>query len=383
MKKVAIIGGGISGLYMANLFRQNPNYEVIVFEKNNSVNLEEGYGIQLSVNSIKLLNKIGFQDVSSEEKFYPHKIDFYSLKNKKKICNLDISTFNDVENKYTTLQRLTLINFLKSNIPKNLINYNKKVIDVKNKPKTTKVFFEDNSSIECDYLIISDGIFSKTKSLIANKEIKIKYFNSIAFRATIDRNNLNGIDRNNISLFLGSNLHSVVYPVNKNGHFNFVTILRKSLKIEELKDYSLFDSKDFISSALMEISKQVEPNITQNLKDIRCVPIFVSTKIFQPKNKNIFFIGDAFFAFPPTFSQGASQSIETAYDLYKNFGNEYNQFNKKRIKRTKMIDRKSKLNYLAFHLSSPLMSLVRNFLMSYLVKNNKFINSYLGKIYRN
>ena len=383
MKKVAIIGGGISGLYMANLFRQNPNYEVIVFEKNNSVNLEEGYGIQLSVNSIKLLNKIGFQDVSSEEKFYPHKIDFYSLKNKKKICNLDISTFNDVENKYTTLQRLTLINFLKSNIPKNLINYNKKVIDVKNKPKTTKVFFEDNSSIECDYLIISDGIFSKTKSLIANKEIKIKYFNSIAFRATIDRNNLNGIDRNNISLFLGSNLHSVVYPVNKNGHFNFVTILRKSLKIEELKDYSLFDSKDFISSALMEISKQVEPNITQNLKDIRCFPIFVSTKIFQPKNKNIFFIGDAFFAFPPTFSQGASQSIETAYDLYKNFGNEYNQFNKKRIKRTKMIDRKSKLNYLAFHLSSPLMSFVRNFLMSYLVKNNKFINSYLGKIYRN
>ena len=383
MKKVAIIGGGISGLYMANLFRQNPNYEVIVFEKNNSVNLEEGYGIQLSVNSIKLLNKIGFQDVSSEEKFYPHKIDFYSLKNKKKICNLDISTFNDVENKYTTLQRLTLINFLKSNIPKNLINYNKKVIDVKNKPKTTKVFFEDNSSIECDYLIISDGIFSKTKSLIANKEIKIKYFNSIAFRATIDRNNLNGIDRNNISLFLGSNLHSVVYPVNKNGHFNFVTILRKSLKIEELKDYSLFDSKDFISSALMEISKQVEPNITQNLKDIRCFPIFVSTKIFQPKNKNIFFIGDAFFAFPPTFSQGASQSIETAYDLYKNFGNEYNQFNKKRIKRTKMIDRKSKLNYLAFHLSSPLMILVRNFLMSYLVKNNKFINSYLGKIYRN
>jgi len=109
----------------------------------------------------------------------------------------------------------------------------------------------------------------------------------------------------------------------------------------------------------------------------------VSTKIFQPKNKNIFFIGDAFFVFPPTFSQGASQSIETAYDLYKNFGNEYNQFNKERIKRTKMIDRKSKLNYLAFHFSSPLMSFVRNFLMSYLVKNNKFINSYLGKIYRN
>ena len=48
-----------------------------------------------------------------------------------------------------------------------------------------------------------------------------------------------------------------------------------------------------------------------------------------------------------------------------------------------MIDRKSRLNYFAFHLSNPLMSFVRNLLMRYLVKNSKFINSYLGKIYKN
>jgi len=83
MKKIAIIGSGISGLYIANLLKQNPNYEISIYEKNNSVNLEKGYGIQLSVNSIKLLNKIGFQNVSLEEKFYPSKVDFYSLKNKK------------------------------------------------------------------------------------------------------------------------------------------------------------------------------------------------------------------------------------------------------------------------------------------------------------
>jgi salicylate hydroxylase len=109
----------------------------------------------------------------------------------------------------------------------------------------------------------------------------------------------------------------------------------------------------------------------------------VSTEISQPINKNTFLIGDAFFAFPPTFAQGASQSIEVAYELYKNLQNESNQFNNERIKRTKMIDRKSKLNYFAFHLSNPLMIFVRNLLMKYLVKNNKFINSYLGKIYKN
>ena len=381
MKKVAIIGGGISGLYIASLLRLNSNYEITIYEKNNSVSLEKGYGIQLSVNSIKLLNKIGFQNIKLKEKFFPSRVNFYSLK--KKICDLDISTFNEHDTKYTTLQRFTLIDFLKSKIPSNLINYNKKVVEVQNVSETTKVIFEDNSSIECDYLIISDGIFSKARSLIAKKEIKPKYFNSIAVRATIDRNDLGDIDQNNISLFLGSNLHSVVYPVNTDSQFNFVTILRKSLKSQELADYNLFNSKSFVSSVLLEISKQVDTSIIENLKDIKCFPVFVSTEISQPKNKNTFLIGDAFFAFPPTFAQGASQSIEVAHELYENFENENNQFNKKRIKRTKMIDKKSRLNYFAFHLSSSLMSGIRNLIMRYLVKNNKFINSYLGKIYKN
>ena len=383
MKKVVIIGGGISGLYIASLLRQNPNYEIVIYEKNNSVNLEKGYGIQLSVNSVKLLNKIGFQNINFEEKFFPKKVNFYSLKNKNKICDLDISTFNDSEDKYTTLQRFTLIDFLRNKIPSDLINFNKKVIDVQSVSKITKVIFEDKSSVECNYLIISDGAFSKTKSLITNQEIKPKYFNSIVVRGNINQNYLQKIDHNNISLFLGSNLHSVVYPVNQNGQFNFVTILRKKLNSKELADYNLFDSKEFVSSALLEISKQVDSNIIENLKNIKCFPIFTSTEILQSKNKNTYIIGDAFFAFPPTFAQGASQSIEMANELYKNFENENDQFSKERIKRTKMIDRKSRLNYFAFHLSNRLMILVRNVLLKYLVKNNKFINSYLGKIYKN
>ena len=174
MKKIAIIGGGISGLYIANLLRQNPSYEIVLYEKNNSVNLEKGYGIQLSVNSIKLLNKIGFQSIKVEEKFHPNKLDFYSLKDNKKICDLNISGFNTNDAKYTTLQRFTLINFLKERLPSNLIIYNKKVTKINYEAQKIVLTFENNASIKCDYLIISDGAFSKTKSLIAKKEIHPK-----------------------------------------------------------------------------------------------------------------------------------------------------------------------------------------------------------------
>ena len=214
------------------------------------------------------------------------------------------------------------------------------------------------------------------------KKIKPKYFNSVAIRATIDENDLQDIDPKNISLFLGSNFHSVVYPINKKGQFNFVGILRKSLNNLELADHKLFDTKDFVSSILLEISKQIDKNIIKNLKSIKCFPVFVSTEIFQPKNKNIFIIGDAFFTFPPTFAQGASQSIEVAHELYNSFENKKNQFNIERIKRTKMIDRKSRLNYFAFHISNSLIISVRNLLIKYLVKNERFIDNYLGKIYK-
>ena len=383
MKKIAIIGAGISGLFIANLLRQDSNYDITIYEKNNFINLEKGYGIQLSVNSVKLLNKIGFQNIDQLNKFNPNKIDFYSLQKKQKICDLNISEFNTDNAKYTTLQRSTLIEFLKEKIPTNLIQYNKKIKQVDNKNETVMLTFENNSSAEYDCLVISDGVFSPTKSLVANKQIEPKYFNSIAVRATINQNNLEGIDPNNISLFLGSNLHSVVYPVDKNSEFNFIGILRKNLTNNQLQNYSLFSENSFISSILSELSGQIDQNILENINNIKCFPIFISNEIYDQQHKNIFLIGDAFFAFPPSFAQGASQSIEAAFELFEYINKNSNDFNKRRIEKTKMINNRSKFNHFVFHLSNPLIIFVRDFILRNLVKNKKFLENYLGKIYKN
>ena len=383
MKKIAIIGAGISGLFIANLLRQDSNYDITIYEKNNSINLEKGYGIQLSVNSVKLLNKIGFRNIDQLNNFNPNKIDFYSLQKKQKICDLNISEFNTDNAKYTTLQRSTLIEFLKEKIPTNLIQYNKKIKQVDNKNETVMLTFENNSSAEYDYLVISDGVFSPTKSLVANKQIEPKYFTSIAIRGTINRKNFENINYNNISLFLGSNFHSVVYPVDKNSEFNFIGILRKNLTNNQLQNYSLFSENSFISSILSELSGQIDQNILENINNIKCFPIFISNEIYDQQHKNIFLIGDAFFAFPPSFAQGASQSIEAAFELFEYINKNSNDFNKRRIEKTKMINNRSKFNHFVFHLSNPLIIFVRDFILRNLVKNKKFLENYLGKIYKN
>ena len=380
MKKIAIIGAGISGLFIANLFKKNSDYQVVIYEKNNSINLEEGYGIQLSVNSVKLLNEIEFNKFENARKFNPKKIIFFSSKNFKKICDLNISDFNSENCQYTTLKRSDLINFLKKDI-ENLIKFNHNVSSINKENQKIQLTFENNEIFECDYLIISDGVFSKSRSLISNNKSQPKYNNTLAIRGKIT--NSFKIDNENISLFLGSDFHQVIYPVNQNGDLNFIAIMKYELTLEQQKNYSLFKENSFIRKVLEKVPKE-NKEFFDKIKELKIFPVFVSKDFFKTNNDNINFIGDAFFAFPPSFAQGASQSIEGAYELFKSIENNLEgDFFKNRVNKTKMVNKRSKLNQFAFHLSNPVAVFFRNIFLKKFIKNKKFLDSYLGKIYNN
>ena len=381
MKKVAIIGAGISGLFIANLFKKNPNYQISLYEKNTSINLKEGYGVQLSVNSIKLLNKIGFEKLPENQKFNPKKINFYSNIISNKICELDIANFNSEDCKYTTLKRSTLINFLKKDLG-DVIKTDFNISKINDQDKPIKLYFENNEIKECDYLIISDGVFSKRKNLISNNKTQPRYNKTLAIRGIITKSPDN-IDNKNISLFLGSNFHHVIYPINSNGDLNFIAIMKYQLSLDEQNNYSIFNENPFFQKILNEVPKAMKEMIN-NLSDIKIFPVFISDEFYHLKNEKIHIIGDAFFAFPPSFAQGASQSIEGAYELFKSIENNTEiNFIKNRVNKTKMVNFRSKFNQFAFHLSNPLTTFVRDFILKRLVKNKKFLDSYLGKIYKN
>ena len=381
MKKIAIIGAGISGLFITNLFKKNPDYQITIYEKNTSINLDEGYGVQLSVNSIKLLNEIGFEKLHNNEKFTPEKINFYSDKSLDKICELDITEFNSEDCKYTTLKRSSLINFLKTDL-EGLIRTGYNISKIDQKDKKIKLSFENAEVKECDYLIISDGVFSKSKSLMSKDEAKPKYNNTLAIRGILNKSPEN-IDIKNIALFLGSDFHHVIYPVNPNGDLNFIAIMKYQLSVEEQKNYSLFSDSSFIKKVLEKFPSR-NKSFLDDLKELKIFPVFVSENFYKLQNNNIHFIGDAFFAFPPSFAQGASQSIEGAYDLFKSIENSTeSNFFKNRVNKTKMVNIRSKFNQFAFHLSNPLTIFFRNIFLKRLVKNKRFLESYLGKVYRN
>ena len=377
MKKIAIVGAGISGLFLANLLEQDKSFSYKVFEKKNTFDLNDGYGIQLSVNSINLLNKIGFQKINASDVYFPKKINFFEAKNSSKICDINLSQFNYQNNRYTTLKRSKLIKFLLDNIPTKKLNFNSDLSDIKKQNKLSLIFADKNSE-EFDYLIAADGVFSKTKQILFKDNGLPKYFNSIALRG-----NIKNFDNFDISLFLGSNFHFVIYPINQNNDFNFISIIRKELVEKEISSINLFEDKSFINKLINQIFSKSKINLTKQIKDIKCSPIFVSKKLQIPKIKNVFFVGDALYSFPPSFAQGASQSIEAANEIFNELKNNSSNYYESRILKTKQINSRSLINHFVFHISNPFNIFFRNFFLKYLSKNKIFLENYLGKIYNN
>ena len=374
-KKLAIIGAGIAGLTLENLLKKFTDHEFMVYEREESLSLEEGYGIQLATNSIKILNEIDFKKINNEKIFNPKTLDFYNIKNEK-ICDLDLSKFNNEETKYTTLRRSTLIEFLKEDIYTQHLRFGKKIKEVSELKNKILIKFDDNTNDLVDFVFAADGIFSNTRSFFEKKKNEPKFKKAIAARVILKSKSELNISDENISLMLGSKSHIVLYPINKKRELNLVCIMR-------CKKFDPDNTKQLITDLVLKQNPKLK-NIFDN--EIKSWPLYFTPKILPSSNKKVFYIGDAFNGFLPTLAQGAGQSIESAYEIFnllKENKLDSDTYFKIRSKRAKIVRKRSNLNFFTFHFSNSLMQNIRNIILRFLVKRKKFIEGYLGKVYEN
>ena len=375
-KKLAIIGAGIAGLTLANFIKKHSDHDFMVYEREESLSLEEGYGIQLATNSIKILNEINFNKISNEKKFNPSFLDFYDIQNKK-ICDLNLTKFNTSETKYTTLQRSTLIEYLKEDIYTQHLRFGKKIKEVSELKEKILIKFDDNTNDLVDYVIAADGIFSNTRSFFEKKKNTPKFKKALAVRVILKSKLDLNINEQNISLMMGGNTHIVFYPINKKKELNMVCIIRS-------KKYD----PDNIKSLVEEVVLKQNPSLKKLFdNDIKSWPLYFTPNILPSTNKKVFYIGDAFNGFLPTMAQGAGQSIESAHEIFtllqKGKLDKNNKYFEERSKRAKIVRKRSNFNFFAFHFSSSIMQKIRNIFLKFLVKRKTFIRGYLGKVYKN
>ena len=248
----------------------------------------------------------------------------------------------------------------------------KEVSEIKGK---VLIKFEDNTNDLVDIVVGADGIFSNTRSFFEKKKNEPKFKKAIAIRTILKLKSELNIDEEKISIMMGNNCHIVIYPINKNKELNLVCIVRDN-------KYDPDNIKSLLKKVIIQNS-----NLENVLKgDLKSWPLYFTPKILPSTNNKVFYIGDAFNGFLPTLAQGAGQSIESAYEFFNLIKEDkadiQNIYFQERLKRANIVRRRSNINFFAFHFSSSIMQVIRNFFMKFLFKRKNFISSYLGTVYK-
>ncbi|KAF9934629.1 hypothetical protein BGZ67_003765 [Mortierella alpina] len=162
--RVTIVGGGIGGLALANMF-EKANVHYIILEKATTIRAL-GSSLGLDASSLPVMEQLGLLD------------DFYKASNavrhfnfhNEAIKSIGMIDFSDLEEiggyPAIILDRPSFYSILLKNVPKHRILYNKRVLSVTQDAEGATASCADGSTYLSDIIIGADGAYSAVRQNI-------------------------------------------------------------------------------------------------------------------------------------------------------------------------------------------------------------------------
>jgi 2-polyprenyl-6-methoxyphenol hydroxylase-like FAD-dependent oxidoreductase len=299
METVNIIGGGIGGLALANAL-QRESIDLKLFEQAPWIT-EVGAAIGLSKAALDILEILGLR-TQIENAGYETRNFHISDKNLKNIRVT--STGSPV----TIIHRAKLIDILVSRLPKEKIQLNAKLTNIKNETEFSELNFSNGLKLRSGCTAIADGIQSISRKQIF-PDIKIRHAGQAIWRG-ITTMNLPEQYRHTYTEIWSNTRRFLFVPMNSNTIF-WLAIKNAAIGGE--------DNPDTIRQELVKEYHDFHPFVKELLLNssnfIRNDLADLGTKKRKWYQDKIVFIGDAIHASTPNLAQGGCQAIEDAYCL--------------------------------------------------------------------
>ena len=305
---VAIVGGGIGGLFAANALVAQ-GLRVAVYEQAPEIG-EVGAGVFLTPNSVRHLQRIGLGPavekwgarVGADSRYFRH--------DGAPIAPVQV-TDSSGWNATFGMHRADLVEMLAGALPAGTVHTGHRCSGFDQDEDKARVSFANGTSVEADIVIAADGIHSELRAYVFASSQPV-FSGSVAYRGLVARERVPDWPADRWQMWLGKGRHFLAFPVRAGKLINYVGFVPSD---EEMKE-------SWSAPGDPEVLRQAfagwDPRIHQLLQEVQITfrwalydrePLPVWTK------QRLSLLGDAAHPMLPHLGQGANQSIEDGMAL--------------------------------------------------------------------
>ena len=306
--RVAIVGGGIGGLFAANALTAQ-GIPTSVYEQAPAIG-EVGAGVFLTPNSVRHLQRIGLEPmvekwgarVGRESRYFRH--------DGAPIAPVQV-TDSSGWNATFGMHRADLVDMLAAALPHGTVHAGHRCSGFAQDGDGARISFANGAVAEADIVIAADGIHSELRPYVFPPSQPV-FHGSVAYRGLVPHERLPDWPTDRWQMWLGQGRHFLTFPVRAGKLINYVGFVPTDQEMKE--SWSAPGDPD----ALRQEFAGWDPRIQQVLGEVRQTfrwalydrePLPVWTK------GRLSLLGDAAHPMLPHLGQGANQSIEDGMAL--------------------------------------------------------------------
>ena len=306
--KVAIVGGGIGGLFAANALVAH-GLEVAVYEQAPALG-DVGAGVFLTPNSVRHLQRIGLGPAVEQWGARVGIGSHYFRHDGAPIAPVQV-TDSSGWNATFGMHRADFVDFLANALPAGVVRTGHRATGFEQDETAARVTFTNGASAEADVVIGADGIHSELRPYVFPPSHPV-FHGSIAYRGVIAHERIPDWPNDRWLMWLGAGKHFLTFPVRAGRLINYVGFVPAD---EEMKEswsapgdpHTLRREFAGWEPRIERLLREVQQTFRWALYDREPLPTWTKGRLSL--------LGDAAHPMLPHLGQGANQSVEDGMAL--------------------------------------------------------------------
>jgi salicylate hydroxylase len=305
---IAIVGGGIGGLFAANALIAH-DLRVSVYEQAPALG-EIGAGVYLTPNSVRHLQRVGLGDAVAKWGALVGPKSYYFRHDGSPIAPVQVADASGWNATYG-MHRADLVDFLAAALPADIVHTGHRATGFEQRGDKARVTFANGATAEADVVVAADGIHSELRPYVFPPS-KPVFHGTISYRGLVTRERLPDWPMDRWQMWAGPSKHFLVFPVRHGAMVNYVGFVPADQEMKE--SWSAPGDPDVLRQEfegwdprIGAVLKQVDTTFRWALYDREPLPTWSKGRLTL--------LGDAAHPMLPHLGQGANQSIEDGMAL--------------------------------------------------------------------